>query len=115
MKIRYNTQPAEPDLGINNHKTSVGRLTSPQRSEELELERLKTRLLRQALEKNESPMLVTRLRRAANEAAGIAWLEPHPLLVFPTLFEEKALHARRSAFRQETIRARSSDHRVLSA
>lgn len=59
-----------------------------------ELEQLKARLLRLALASNQTPGLAAALRRAANEAAALAWLEPHPLLVFPTLFEEYARSAR---------------------
>jgi hypothetical protein len=32
----------------------------------------------------------SQVRRAANEAAALAWLTKYPLLVFPSLFEEKA-------------------------
>ena len=79
------------------------------RTEESELERLKNRLLREAIAAISRPSLLAPLRRAANEAAALAWLEPHPLLVFPVLFEEKALITRRRAHRQELIRARSSE------
>lgn len=79
------------------------------RTDESELERLKNRLLREALAAISRPALLAPLRRAANEAAALAWLEPHPLLVFPVLFEEKALITRRRAHRQELIRARSTE------
>ena len=79
------------------------------RTVESELERLKNRLLRAVLEQVANPALLAPLRRAANEAAAIAWLEPLPLLVFPTLFEEKVLVVRRRTFRQELVRAQTSD------
>ena len=75
--------------------------------DESELERLKNRLLRSILESNTTPSQIPALRRAANEAAAIAWLEPHPLLVFPVLFEEKALAARKRNHRQGLIHSRS--------
>lgn len=74
-----------------------------------ELERLKNRLLHAALDGVSSPLLAAPIRRAANEAAALAWLEAHPLLVFPSLFEEKVKAARRRAHRQQLIQARSSD------
>jgi hypothetical protein len=76
-------------------------------SVETELERLKSRLLKLALARVVTPALVPALRRAANEAAALAWLEPYPLLVFPTLFQEKSQTAQRQLFRQNLIRARS--------
>lgn len=77
------------------------------RTEENELERLKNRVLQSALAGITSPVLAAPIRRAANEAAALAWLEVHPLLVFPALFEEKVRDARRRAHRQQMIRARS--------
>jgi len=78
------------------------------RTGENELERLKNRLLRETLTRVSNTLLVAPLRRAANEAAALAWLEPHPLLVFPMLFEEKAVGARRRAQKQQQIEARSA-------
>lgn len=77
------------------------------RTEENDLERLKNRVLQAALAGITSPVLAAPIRRAANEAAALAWLEVHPLLVFPALFEEKVRDARRRAHRQQLIRARS--------
>lgn len=82
--------------------------TTEQRSD-TDLELLKNRLLQQALSGSVTTALVKPLRRAANEAAAIAWLEPLPLLVFPTLFEEKARIARKQAQRQERVQAQSSE------
>jgi hypothetical protein len=77
--------------------------------QETELERLKNRLLRERLATNSELELNTPLRRAANEAAALAWITPVPLLVFPTLFEEKARTALLQAARQESIRERSRE------
>lgn len=74
---------------------------------ETELERLKNRLLRAALAAVNTPGMVPGLRRAANEAAALAWLEPYPLLTFPCLFQELALAAQRRAHKQMFVRARS--------
>jgi hypothetical protein len=71
------------------------------------LERLKSRLLGQLLAPAEEPGLKAALRRAANEAASVAWFTPFPLLFFPTLLEEKAAGARRQQERQREIRERT--------
>jgi len=81
-------------------------------TEENELERLKNRLLRKELAHAVAPELNARLRRAANEAAALAWFTAVPLLVFPTLFEEKARTAHGQAARQECIRERSRELRA---
>ncbi len=73
---------------------------------ETQLERLKNRLLREAVAAAASPAMLAPLRRAANEAAALAWLEPHPLLVFPVLLGEKILEARLREQRQQRIHAR---------
>lgn len=73
-----------------------------------QLEILKNRLLAAALEHTVNTSLVAPLRRAANEAAALAWLEPVPLLVFPALFEEKAHAARRRVQKQALVQARTA-------
>jgi hypothetical protein len=75
---------------------------------ECELEHLKARLLRQVLEQAGAPELNAPLRRAANEAASLAWFTPYPLLVFPLLLDEKAQAVQRQAARQREIRQRSA-------
>jgi len=71
---------------------------------ETQFEDLKNRLVNQRLEETwESPHNVG-LRRAANEAAALAWVTPFPLLVFPMLFEEKADVAIVVAKRQAYVR-----------
>jgi hypothetical protein len=76
-------------------------------TQECALDDLKTRLLQQALEQASDPALNAPLRRAANEAASLAWFTPFPLLVFPVLLEEKAQAVQRQAALQREIRQRS--------
>ena len=76
---------------------------------ENDFERLKARLLARQLEEIERPELNAVVRRAANEAAALAWVTFHPLLIFPALFEEKTEHALRQAERQARIYANSAD------
>lgn len=59
-------------------------------TENTELDGLKNRLLLNLLKVNVDPELNAPLRRAANEAAALAWTTQFPLLFFPTLLEEKA-------------------------
>ena len=76
---------------------------------ENEFERLKTRLLARQLEAVEQPELNAPLRRAANEAAALAWVTFYPLLVFPALFEEKVGTALAQVRRQARVCAISSE------
>lgn len=76
-------------------------------TQEAELEQFKFRLLRLALDTTPEAGLHMPLRRAANEAAGVAWLTPFPLLVLPVLFEERIDVARRQFERAQTVRAKS--------
>jgi hypothetical protein len=73
---------------------------------ETELERLKDRLLHDLLERTENGTLYAGLRRAANEAAALAWATSFPLLFFPALLEEKASEAVGHAARQSAIHRR---------
>jgi len=57
-------------------------------TQETEFDRLKNKLLSEQLVEA-TPELNAPLRRAANDAAAIAWETVFPLLVFPVLFEEK--------------------------
>jgi hypothetical protein len=77
--------------------------------QESAFERLKDRLLAQRLGELFEPEFNSDLRRAANEAAALAWVTPYPLLVFPALFEEKAQAALTQAERQGVIRQRSRE------
>jgi hypothetical protein len=78
-------------------------------TQETELELLKYRLLRENLNQASLPALNVRLRRAANEAAALAWATQVPLLVFPALFEEIARTARLQTTRQAAILERSQE------
>lgn len=75
--------------------------------QETRFEELKTALLRERLDGLWNPDLTVSVRRAANEAAALAWVTPYPLLVFPGLFEEKARTALLVARRQQRIRNNS--------
>jgi hypothetical protein len=68
--------------------------------QENRFEELKNRLLRERLSRAAEPGWESLLRRAANEAAALAWVTPYPLLVFPDLFAEKAESAVRVALKQ---------------
>ena len=76
---------------------------------ETEFERLKNRLLTATLLATARPELNPAIRRAANEAAALAWVTFYPLLVFPALFEEKLHHALRHAERQARVLAQSRE------
>jgi hypothetical protein len=81
---------------------------------ETEFERLKTGLLAEQLAATQAELAVPLLRRAANEAAALAWVSRYPLLVFPALFAEKARVAERQARRQSRIYA-ATQELVLAA
>jgi hypothetical protein len=74
---------------------------------ETELDRLKARLLSELLKGTTDAELYPPLRRAANDAAAVAWTTCFPLLVFPSLLEEKAGEARQRHSRQQAVLARS--------
>lgn len=78
-------------------------------AQEDELERLKNRLLVNALNRFEELDYNAYIRRAANEAAAIAWVTPYPLLTFPELFAEKTNAALAYARRQESVRERTAE------
>ena len=73
------------------------------------LEGLKRRLLGQRLSVALGADLTSALRRAANEAAALAWAAGYPLLLFPVLFEEQAEAAAQRTRRQVEIKRRSRD------
>jgi len=100
MKNRY----AKNRGGIN----SVARSGTDLRGgvNEASFERLKARLLTQSITER-SPELNSPLRRAANEAASLAWMTSFPLLFFPVLFEEIAADAARHESLQRKIRRSS--------
>ena len=76
-------------------------------AQEEKFELLKSRLLRRLLDDAVQPELNAPLRRAANDAAALAWTTSFPLLTFPILLEEKARRARSQLQKQNQIRLRS--------
>jgi hypothetical protein len=83
---------------------------TPQRgATEAELEELKKRLLQPLLSRAADATQATPLQHAANEAAGLAWFTPFPLLFFPALLEEKVYAAERQEARQRCILARTGN------
>lgn len=79
------------------------------RSHDQALTRLTGSLLGRLLAETENPVLHASLRRAAAEAESLAWLTPVPLLVLPSLLEEKARAARFYATRQAELREASRE------
>ncbi len=78
-------------------------------TQETELERLKNRLLVGVLNELDEREANPYVRRAANEAAALAWVTPYPLLTFPGLFEEKVQTALRYAERRTAVLERSAE------
>ena len=70
------------------------------------LEVLKQRLLEQTARARSDSATLSCLRRAAEEAASLAWTTPFPLLVLPELFAEKAAEACVRSQRQRDMRQR---------
>lgn len=83
--------------------------------QETEFEKLKGRLLRRLLDDAVQPDLNAPLRRAANDAAALAWTTTFPLLVFPALLEEKARRAQLQLQKQNQVRLRSETLLVEAA
>ena len=71
------------------------------------LEELKERLLQEQARAASDATAWSCLRRAADDAASLAWATPCPLLVLPELFAEKAAEARLRRQRQREILERS--------
>ena len=78
-------------------------------TQETELERLKNKLLLRLLNDLNEPAVNAYVRRAANEAAALAWVTPYPLLTFPGLFDEKVETALLYTERQASVRERSAE------
>jgi hypothetical protein len=74
-------------------------------TQENEFAQLKTRLLAEKLQRATAFEFVAPLRRAANEAAALAWATTFPSLIFPALFEEKTAAAVRQTERQARLYA----------
>lgn len=80
-------------------------LLTPQRgAREVQLDQLKEQLLEPVLNSIQSAAVVRELRKAANEAAAMAWFTASPILVLPTLLEEKIRSALQWCERQERLR-----------
>ena len=71
------------------------------------LEELKQRLLQETAWARSDSGTLSCLRRAAEEAASLAWTTPFPLFVLPELFAEKAAEACLRSQRQRDIQQRS--------
>ncbi|HSU56666.1 MAG TPA: hypothetical protein VLT36_21585 [Candidatus Dormibacteraeota bacterium] len=78
-------------------------------AQETRFARLKSELILERLETDYEGRFGPAVKRAANEAAALAWVTPYPLLVFPVLFDEKAEGALARLDRQEEIRQRSRE------
>ena len=89
MNESYRRLPAEfgPETRFDINPTPPAPFRAVQ---ENRFELLKVSLLEERLRQLWDPELSAKLRRAANEAAALAWVTPYPLLVFPALFAEKA-------------------------
>ena len=84
-------------------------------TQDTEFERLKGRLLGRLLNEAEAAALYAPLRRAANDAAAMAWASGYPLLFLPALLEEKALSAHRQAAHQKRVLRRCQPSRSMAA
>lgn len=73
-------------------------------SEPAEFEKLKDTLLQEHLRAETKPEAFAAVRRAANDAAALAWAASFPLLLLPELFREKVEAARRYAGKQASLR-----------
>lgn len=78
-------------------------------------EQLKERLLTDELTRAATTAAGPALRRAAMDAAAVAWTTRYPLLVLPELLREKAAAAHAYARRQRTILRRSQSLLSLAA
>ena len=108
MKANYRRVPArfDPETRFEIRPLAA----TPFRSEEEHpLKGLKRRLLANRLDEVWDPEFNSLVRRAANEAAAVAWASSFPLLVFPELFEEKIAAGAAHAARQSAILARSRE------
>jgi hypothetical protein len=75
--------------------------------QETDFEQLKRRLLQNVLMEAAREDLYAPLRRAANEAAALAWTTEFPALLLPELFAEKVLATVLQVEKQREIRAKS--------
>lgn len=102
MNIKFRRVPAE--FGPETRFEIKPLPPAPFRAlQENQFERLKSALLGERLQGLWKPELSAHVRRAANEAAALAWVTPYPSLVFPVLFHEKTDTALAIAARQEQV------------
>src|SRR5881397_1093245 len=81
--------------------------SSPARGQmEADLEQLKERLLKPFLETINQTSLVREIFWAANEAAALAWFTVCPILILPTLLEEKVHEALKKWDKRQDVRRR---------
>ncbi|SPE62422.1 conserved hypothetical protein [Verrucomicrobia bacterium] len=108
MKRNYRQVPTR--FGLETGFEVKPRPPAPFRAaQETRFEQLKKQLLEERLEEALEPGFGNQLRRAAQEAAALAWVTPYPVLFFPVLFEEKAQAAWLHAERQYQVRERSRE------
>jgi hypothetical protein len=100
-----NSNPTTAQVGPNLPiLLEAGSGTSLRNSSSSTLAILKNRLLRETLKHGAGAPLANLLRLAAVEAEAQAWLTSFPLLLFPTLFEEKVSEARSYVAHQRRLR-----------
>jgi hypothetical protein len=108
MNTQYRRVPAE--FGPETRFDLTPAPPAPFRAvQENRFEQLKSTLVGERLETLWKPELSVHVRRAANEAAALAWVTRYPLLVFPVLFDEKTAAALLAVEHQEQIRQRSRE------
>ena len=106
MKTKERPVPTtfEPETRFELRPTAVAPFRATQTSA---LERLKDRLTDGLVQTAVQQELYVLYRRAANDAAALAWATPFPLLLFPALFEERVAAARRHWEHQRSVWRRS--------
>jgi hypothetical protein len=95
-----------PEIGFEVKPGPAAALRAEQQAR---LAGLKDQLLGELLDGVYDIVTEDHFRHAANEAAALAWISPYPLLVFPTLFEEKASEAEFRLERQAEVRQKSRE------
>lgn len=120
--MRFNTTitptKADPPTAFDRLSTRTPaarvRPREKRRRDDRALLHLRHRLVDQTLGQVQSLRLVEPIRRAAQEAEALAWMEEFPLLVFPCLFQEKLEAARFRTQRQMWVEARTSGFRTTT-
>jgi hypothetical protein len=111
MKARSTTnrKRLEPRFGPDIRFALEPRLNAEEREREnAEFTRLRERLLTALLAQTpDNTFRRDYIENAISEAEALAWATAHPLLVFPTLAEEKATEAALRADRQQVIRRKT--------